>query len=261
MRIDQRKGASTGPVLVLALRRLCSTAVVVAMVSAALLTIGIQPAKAAAPAIVQGQVKDALGRPLGDVQIRLELPDGTVVARGTTGTDGRYSLSAVTPGVYSLIGEKADFEAGTVVVTVSDSGGTGDLTLAAKQALDLSVTAQKLAEARANIEPRIGATVYTLSQQAIATQPGGDNIPLNQTLLQAPAVSQDSFGQIHLRNDHANVQYRINGLILPEGISFFGQSLSSRFASSIDVITGSLPAQYGLYTTGIVDISTKSGAF
>jgi len=261
MRIDQRKGASTGPVLVLALRRLCSTAVVVAMVSAALLTIGIQPAKAAAPAIVQGQVKDALGRPLGDVQIRLELPDGTVVARGTTGTDGRYSLSAVTPGVYSLIGEKADFEAGTVVVTVSDSGGTGDLTLAAKQALDLSVTAQKLAEARANIEPRIGATVYTLSQQAIATQPGGDNIPLNQTLLQAPAVSQDSFGQIHLRNDHANVQYRINGLILPEGISFFGQSLSSRFASSIDVITGSLPAEYGLYTTGIVDISTKSGAF
>ena len=79
--------------------------------------------------------------------------------------------------------------------------------------------------------------------------------------MQAPGVSQDSFGQIHVRNDHANVQYRINGVILPEGISFFGQSLTSRFASSIDLIAGSLPAQYGLVTAGVFDITTKSGAF
>ena len=50
-------------------------------------------------------------------------------------------------------------------------------------------------------------------------------------------------------------------MILPEGISFFGQSLTSRFADLIELITGSLPAQYGLVTTGIVDITTKSGAF
>ena len=109
---------------------------------------------------------------------------------------------------------------------------------------------------RASAPPPIPST-----RQAIEDQPGGSNIPLNQTLLQAPDVSQDSFGQIHLRNDHANIQYRINGVILPEGISFFGQSLSSRFANSIELITGSLPAQYGLVTTGIVDIQTKSGAF
>ena len=123
------------------------------------------------------------------------------------------------------------------------------------------VTAQKLARRRSEIETNIGATTYTLSSKAIQNQPGGEDIPLNQTLLQAPGVSQDSFGQIHLRNDHANIQYRIDGVILPEGISFFGQSLTSRFASSIDLITGSLPAQYGLVTTGIVDIQTKSGAF
>ena len=123
------------------------------------------------------------------------------------------------------------------------------------------VTAKKLAKARSEIEPRIGATVYTLTSETIQSQPGGEDIPLNQTLLQTPGVSQDSFGQIHLRNDHANIQYRIDGVILPEGISFFGQSLTSRFASSIDLITGSLPAQYGLVTTGIVDIQTKSGAF
>lgn len=123
------------------------------------------------------------------------------------------------------------------------------------------VTAKKLRKARSTIATRIGATTYTLSSKTIQEQPGGTEVGLNQTLLQVPGVSQDSFGQIHLRNDHANIQYRIDGVILPEGISFFGQSLTSRFASSIDVITGSLPAQYGLVTTGIVDIQTKSGAF
>ena len=46
-------------------------------------------------------------------------------------------------------------------------------------------------------------------------------------LLQAPGVAQDSFGQIHLRGEHANVQYRLNGVELPEGLSVFGQALES----------------------------------
>src|SRR5579871_4511033 len=126
---------------------------------------------------------------------------------------------------------------------------------------NIVVTAEKLNQAREGIETKLGATVYALTDQAILNQPGGADTPLNDTLLQAPGISQDSYGQIHLRNDHANIQYRIDGVILPEGIGFFGQSLTSRFAASIDLITGSLPAQYGLVTTGIVDIKTKSGSY
>jgi outer membrane receptor protein involved in Fe transport len=210
---------------------------------------------------VRGVARDALQRPLAGVAVRLETPEGKTIARGVTGKDGAFSLAGVAPGTYSLIGDKPGFETATTIVSVTDKGGGGDLTLASKKTLDLAVTAQRLAAARTAIEPRIGATAYTLTDQAIANQPGGEDIPLNQTLLQAPDVSQDSFGQIHVRNDHANVQYRIDGIILPEGISFFGQSLTSRFASSIDLVTGSLPAEYGLYTAGIVDITTKSGAF
>ncbi len=213
----------------------------------------------AQPSQVSGVARDALQRPLAGVVVRLEMPDGKIVARTTTGKNGRFSLRVAGPGIYALVGEKADFATATAVVTVTAKGAASDLTLASKSQLNLQVTEQMLTAARFAIEPRIGATVYTLTQEAIQNQPGGDNIPLNQTLLQAPGVSQDSFGQFHLRNDHANVQYRINGVILPEGINVFGQSLSSRFASSIDLITGSLPAQYGLYTTGIVDIQTKSG--
>ncbi len=123
----------------------------------------------------------------------------------------------------------------------------------------MNVIARQLDIARSNIQPGLGATVYDFTRPAIETQPQGDNQPLNRLLLQAPGVAQDSFGQLHVRNDHANLQFRINGVQLPEGINVFGQSLQTRLANSVALITGSLPAQYGLRTTGIIDIQTKTG--
>ena len=77
--------------------------------------------------------------------------------------------------------------------------------------------------------------------------------------MQAPEVAQDSFGQFHVRGEHNGLQYRLNGIILPEGISVFGQSLDPRLISSLTLVTGALPAEYGLRTAGIIDLKTKSG--
>jgi outer membrane receptor protein involved in Fe transport len=89
--------------------------------------------------------------------------------------------------------------------------------------------------------------------------PLGNNTSFNQVLLQAPGVAQDQYGQLHIRGDHADLQYRINGVIIPESISFFGQTLDPRFFSEVNLLTGALPAEYGDRTAGIVDIHTKSG--
>jgi len=126
-------------------------------------------------------------------------------------------------------------------------------------ALDIDVVAKGLDLARQQIQPSLGASVYDFSPEALQTIPQGPNAPLNQVLLQAPGVAQDSFGQIHVRGDHGNLQYRINGVELPEGLSVFGQALESRFARSLSLITGALPAQYGFQTAGVVDIQTKTG--
>jgi hypothetical protein len=123
----------------------------------------------------------------------------------------------------------------------------------------LNVVAKQLDIARSEIQPSLGATVYDFSRQAIETQPQGDNQPFNRLLLQAPGVAQDSFAQLHVRGDHANLQFRINGVQLPEGINVFGQTLQTRLANSVALITGALPAQYGLRTAGIIDIQTKTG--
>jgi outer membrane receptor protein involved in Fe transport len=123
------------------------------------------------------------------------------------------------------------------------------------------VTAQQLDAARLDIQTQTGASTYTLTQDDIKNQPGGDNSSLNQVILQAPGVSQDSFGQIHVRGEHNGLQYRLNGILIPEGISVFGQTLDPRFISSLKLITGALPAEYGDRTAGIIDMQTKTGQF
>ena len=117
-----------------------------------------------------------------------------------------------------------------------------------------------LDKARNQLSPETGASQYLITQQAIDQLPLGDATPLNQVLLQAPGVVQDSFGQLHVRGDHADLQYRINGVIIPESISGFGQTLDSRIIDNVQFLTGALPAQYGYRTAGVVDITTKTGA-
>jgi outer membrane receptor for ferrienterochelin and colicins len=124
---------------------------------------------------------------------------------------------------------------------------------------EVVVIAQHLNEARNGIQTQTGASIYVINEQAITAAPGGDNQLLNQVIMQAPDVAQDSFGQFHVRGEHNGLQYRLNGIILPEGISVFGQSLDPRLISSLTLVTGALPAEYGLRTAGIIDIKTKSG--
>src|SRR5581483_10684620 len=118
-----------------------------------------------------------------------------------------------------------------------------------------------LNEARSAILPDLGATAYTLKEAQIQTLPGGENTGFNELVLHAPGVAEDSAanGDLHVRGEHANLQYRIDVVLLPEGISGFGLELDTRFVDSLQLITGSLPAQYGFRTAGIVDIKTKSG--
>ena len=123
------------------------------------------------------------------------------------------------------------------------------------------VTAKKLDTSRNNLSPKTGGSSFSFAQKDIENLPQGQATPLNQVLLRAPSVAQNAYGQLYVRGDHANLQYRINGVMLPEGISGFGQTLDTHFADRIDFMTGAMPAQYGFRTAGVVDIKTKTGAF
>jgi hypothetical protein len=125
------------------------------------------------------------------------------------------------------------------------------------------VVTGQLDESRETIVPSLGATSFIMDEQQILNLPQGADAPFNQVLLRAPGVAEDSAanGDLHVRGEHADLQYRINDVLLPEGITGFGLELDPRFVNSMQLITGSLPAQYGFRTAGVVDIETKGWAF
>ena len=130
----------------------------------------------------------------------------------------------------------------------------------ATNVLDTITVEGQLNAARSSILTEVGASSYSIDSVAILNEAQGDNTSFNQVLLRAPGVAEDGLGQVHVRGEHANLQYRINDVLLPEGITGFGSELDVRFVQSLQLINGSLPAEYGFHTAGIVDIQTKSGA-
>ena len=207
-----------------------------------------------------GTVTDTQGHALDNAIVSLQDADGHTLGQTHTGTDGNFVLPAIQPGTYSVTIDAKGFGVSTSIATVDTTAPPPlKVTLEKGNEIDVNVQAQRLNVARNGLQPEVGASVYRFTQADIQALPQGDNTPLNQVLLQAPGVANDSYGQLHVRGDHADLQYRINGIIVPEPISGFGQSLDTHIIDQVNLITGALPAQYGYKTAGIVDITTKSG--
>lgn len=124
---------------------------------------------------------------------------------------------------------------------------------------DVVVNSARHVTARESIPASTGASTTTMDREAIERMPQGNAASLTQILLQAPGVVQEAQGDLHVRGDHRNLQYRINGVTLPEAISGFGQMFDARALRSVSLLTGALPAQFGYRTAGIVELTLRSG--
>lgn len=120
-----------------------------------------------------------------------------------------------------------------------------------------------LDQARNNLLPNIGASTYTINRDSIENLPQADNTPIDKVILQMPGVSYDSAvsnPNFHVRGEYANVQTRINGVVVPEGVSALGPFLDTNFIGGMSLLTGALPAEYGLRTAGVLDITSRAFA-
>ena len=130
-------------------------------------------------------------------------------------------------------------------------------------AAQLNAKADAFDQERSNLYTTFGTTSDTIGYATIDALPQGTNNSVEKILLQAPGVSQDSAasGLLHVRNDHANVQFRINGVMLPDGVTGFGSIFDADYIGSIALVTGALPAEFGMRTVGLVDITTRADIF
>jgi hypothetical protein len=159
---------------------------------------------------------------------------------------------------FTVTGQKATPKPRRVTRTATAPAASAPAQTAEQQA---AAKNQAFDDSRSHLYTTIGTTSDTISHATIEALPQGTNTTVEKALLQAPGVSQDSAasGSLHIRNDHANVQFRINGVMLPDGVTGFGSVFDTDFIGNMSLVTGALPAEFGLRTAGIIDITTKSG--
>jgi hypothetical protein len=218
-----------------------------------------------AEARLTGRVIDALNRPLADAEVRLCDASGHFVAQTFSDKSGRFFFAIKKLGTYSITVRKSGFDLGTAVVVVTSTLNQTPIVLTlASQTLSIAAITAKLNQARNALSPETGSTVYRFTSRDIEQLPQGENTSLNEVLVQAPGVSQDSYGQgqdlIHVHGlNGGGLQYRLDGIFLPEAVSSFGQLFSPYFIQKMSLITNFMPAQFGYRNEGVIDIHTRNG--
>ncbi|MBC7638030.1 MAG: TonB-dependent receptor [Acetobacteraceae bacterium] len=108
-----------------------------------------------------------------------------------------------------------------------------------------------------------GGRVIHIDRSALESRPGGRDAGFKRMLLQTPGVTKgaDNGDGITMRNEHLDIQYRLNGIIIPESFSAYGTLVDDRIAETVDMVTGAQSAKLGLRTSGLVALETAAGKF
>jgi len=83
---------------------------------------------------------------------------------------------------------------------------------------------------------------------------------IEAVLLNSPGIVPDEDGRLHMRGEDAMLQYVIDGIpITTNQTRIFAPLFNAGFVESADLLRGSFDPEYGIATSGVLNITTKSG--
>ena len=212
----------------------------------------------AAPAgqTITGYVQNADLRRVAQATVELRDREGTLIASATSTDAGKFTLVVPQEGVFSVQAVQDTYRSEHVVITVGrEAPAPVVLTLTETQDIALEIVTPLVP-----VKPNSSSETYSVSRKDIEALPRGNNVDLHDVLLTIPSAISGSLKQVHIRQEHANLQFRIDGVPIPETVtSQFTDLLSPRAWERADILLGGLEAQYGVRTTAVIDITSKSG--
>ena len=174
------------------------------------------------------------------VQVRDQ--EGNVVAQGVTNQAGEFTVTVPEEGTYSVNAVQETYKSEFVVVKIGmERAAPVTLTLSVTQDIALEIVSPLPA-----IQYKASSETYQLSRKDIEALPKGNNSDVYEVLLTVPSVVYGGLKQTHIRQDHANQQYRIDGIPIPDTVSgAFADIVPPRAWERADIILGGMEAQYG----------------
>jgi outer membrane receptor protein involved in Fe transport len=190
------------------------------------------------------------------VLVEVKNQEGTLVTTGVSNDAGEFSIPVPADETYSVSAVQDTYRSEYIVLKIgAEPSNPITLTLSKTKEIALEVRSPL-----APIQYKASSETYSISRKDIEVLPRGNNVELQDVLITIPGAVYGSLKQVHIRQDHANIQFRIDGVPIPDTVSStFSDVISPRAWERADIILGGMEAQYGNKTAAVLDITTKSG--
>jgi hypothetical protein len=203
---------------------------------------------------VGGSVADsAAGTPLPGGEVRI-LRGTTTVATATTDAFGRYVVHNLPPGSYSVEARYLGYRAAAQDVSVGSGEGLSQA--------DFHLVPLPINLSAVEVTSAVPLAVDTRTGNQVFKQNDYHGAPTNTTsqILQQSIVgaARAPTGEVHIRGQHAEYTYYVDGVPVPAGISgSLNELFDPQVVNQIDFQTGGWDAEYGNKNAAVVNVTTR----
>ncbi|HXI62928.1 MAG TPA: TonB-dependent receptor [Gemmatimonadales bacterium] len=203
---------------------------------------------------IGGSVADsATATPLPGGEVRI-LRDGRTVATATTDAFGRYVVHNLPAGSYHVEVRYLGYRPETQDVSVGDTEG---LSPANFRLVPLPINLSAV-----EVTSTVPLAVDTRTGDQVFKQNDYHGAPTNTTsqILQQSIVgaARAPTGEVHIRGQHAEYTYYVDGVPVPAGISgSLNELFDPQVVNQIDFQTGGWDAEYGNKNAAVVNVTTR----
>ena len=203
---------------------------------------------------IGGTVADsAVGTPLVGGEVRI-LQGGNVIATAVTDAFGRYVIHNLPAGAYRVEVRFLGYRAQTQDLSV---GATEGFSRADFRLLPLPISLSAVEVATAvplAVDTRTGNQIFKQNDYH-----GAPNSTTSQLLQQSiVGAARAPTGEVHIRGQHAEYTYYVDGVPVPSGISgSLNELFDPQVVNQIDFQTGGWDAEYGNKNAAVVNITTR----
>ena len=203
---------------------------------------------------IGGSVTDsATGTPLPGGEVRV-IREGNTIATATSDAFGRYVIHNLPAGSYNVEVRYLGYrpEARSLAVGQTESLAKADFRLVP---LPVNLSAVE-------VTSTVPLAVDTRSGNQVFKQNDYHGAPTNTTsqILQQSIVgaARAPTGEVHIRGQHAEYTYYVDGVPVPAGISgSLNELFDPQVVNQIDFQTGGWDAEYGNKNAAIVNVNTR----
>lgn len=214
----------------------------------------------AAAADITGTVKDSSsGRPISSAQVSV-MQGARVILNTTTDDFGRYTARNLDAGDYAVSVHALGFRPMSRLVTVAGTAGTTRVDFRLESVVFNLAAVEVRASSPVALDTRTGDQVFKQDDYHGAPTATTSQI-LQQTI---SGAARAPTGEVHIRGQHAEYTYYIDGVPVPSGISgSLNELFDPEVVNQISFQTGGWDAEYGNKNLAVVNVATKipSGPF